>query len=107
MWMRTPPAGPGLATSLTAYATDLTLIGTALRPLENVSQRDAGTAFTSGVTSHTIWFHRPFRTDGWLLLRQHSPLLAQGRSFGRGDVLTEDGSLVASYAQEALVRFRT
>ena len=69
------------------------------------SQRGNGTAFTSAVTSHTIWFHRPFRTDGWLLLRQHSPLLAHGRSFGRGDMLTEDGTLVASYAQEALLRF--
>jgi hypothetical protein len=37
--------------------------------------------------------------------RQHSPLLAHGRSFGRGDMLTEDGTLVASYAQEALLRF--
>lgn len=106
LWMRTPPVGPDLAPALTAYATDLTLIGTALRPLEGVSQRDAGTAFTSAVTSHTLWFHRPFRTDDWLLLRQQSPIMAHGRSFGRGDVLTEDGSLVASYAQEALVRFK-
>jgi acyl-CoA thioesterase II len=105
LWMRTPPVSPALAPALTAYATDLTLIGTALRPLEGVSQRDAHRAFTSAVTSHAVWFHRPFRTDGWLLLRQHSPLLAHGRSFGRGDVLTEDGSLVASYAQEALLRF--
>jgi acyl-CoA thioesterase-2 len=104
--MRVPPADPELAPALTAYATDLTLIGTALRPLEKVSQRDSGTAFTSAVTSHTVWFHRPFAADGWLLLRQHSPLLAHGRCFGRGDVLTEDGSLVASYAQEALLRFR-
>ena len=106
LWMRTPPADPELAPALTAYATDLSLIGTAVRPLEGVSQRDAGAAFTSAVTSHTLWFHRPFRTDGWLLLRQHSPVLAHGRCFGRGDVLTEDGVLVASYAQEALVRFR-
>jgi acyl-CoA thioesterase-2 len=106
LWMRTPPVSPELAPALTAYATDLSLIGTALRPLEGVSQRDAGTAFTSAVTSHTLWFHRPFRTDGWLLLRQHSPLLAHGRCFGRGDVLAEDGSLMASYAQEALLRFR-
>ena len=69
------------------------------------SQRGNGTASTSAVTSHTIWFHRPFNTDGWLLLRQHSPLLAHGRSFGRGDMLAEDGTLVASYAQEALLRF--
>jgi acyl-CoA thioesterase-2 len=104
-WMRTPAVDPGLAPALAAYATDLTLIGTALRPMDDVGQRGNGTAFTSAVTSHTIWFHRPFRTDTWLLLRQQSPLLAHGRSFGRGDILTETGTLVASYAQEALLRF--
>jgi acyl-CoA thioesterase len=106
LWLRTPPVDPTLATALTAYATDLSLIGTALRHVEGVGQRDAGTAFTSAVTSHTLWFHRPFRTDNWLLLRQHSPLLAHSRCFGRGDVLTENGVLVASYAQEALLRFQ-
>ncbi|MFI9833139.1 acyl-CoA thioesterase [Streptomyces sp. NPDC051913] len=104
LWMRTPAADPRLFSALTAYATDLTLIGTALRPLKGVGQGDAGAAFTSAVTSHTVWFHRPFRTDDWLLLRQHSPVLAHGRCYGRGDVLTRDGSLVASYAQEALLR---
>ena len=106
MWMRTPPVDGDLAPALTAYATDLTLIGTALRPLEGFNHSGNGTLFTSAVTSHTVWFHRPFRTDRWLLLRQHSPVLAHGRCFGRGDVLTEDGTLVASYAQEALLRFR-
>ena len=105
VWMRTPAVDPELAPALAAYATDLTLIGTALRPMDGVGQRGNGTAFTSAVTSHTIWFHRPFLTDRWLLLRQHSPLLAHGRSFGRGDMLAEDGTLVASYAQEALLRF--
>ncbi|MGW1625773.1 acyl-CoA thioesterase [Streptomyces sp. NPDC002172] len=105
VWMRTPATEADLAPALTAYATDLTLIGTALRPVPGVTQHDSGTAFTSAVTSHTVWFHRPFGADGWLLLRQHSPLLAHGRCFGRGDVLTEDGTLVASYAQEALLRF--
>ena len=105
VWMRTPAVDQELAPALAAYATDLTLIGTALRPMDGVGQRGNGTAFTSAVTSHTIWFHRPFRTDGWLLLRQHSPLLAHGRSFGRGDMLSDDGTLVASYAQEALLRF--
>ncbi|MGE2723646.1 acyl-CoA thioesterase [Mycolicibacterium pulveris] len=106
-WMRTPPVDAELAPALTAYATDLTLIGTALRPMPGVGQRGNGTDFTSAVTSHTVWFHRTFNTDDWLLLRQHSPVLAHGRSFGRGDVITADGLLVASYAQEALVRFRT
>ncbi|WP_406444570.1 thioesterase family protein [Streptomyces sp. NBC_00631] len=105
VWMRTPAGEADLAPALTAYATDLTLIGTALRPVPEVTQHDSGTAFTSAVTSHTVWFHRPFGAHGWLLLRQHSPVLAHGRCFGRGDVLTEDGTLVASYAQEALLRF--
>jgi len=105
VWMRTPAVDTDLAQALAAYSTDLTLIGTALRPMAGVSQRGNGTWFTSAVTSHTMWFHRPFRTDSWFLLRQHSPVLAHGRSFGRGDILTEDGTLVASYGQEALLRF--
>jgi acyl-CoA thioesterase II len=106
VWMRTPVVGGELAPVLAAYATDLTLIGTAFRPVEGFNHRGNGTLFSSPVTSHAIWFHQPFRTDRWLLLRQHSPVRAHGRCFGRGDVLTEDGSLVASYAQEALLRFR-
>lgn len=104
LWMRTPAVDAELAPALAAYATDLTLIGTAIRPLDGLSQRGNGTAFTSAVTSHTLWFHRPFRTDDWLLLRQHSPLAAHSRCFGRGDILTAEGALVASYAQEALLR---
>ncbi len=106
-WMRTPEVDPDLAPAVAAYATDLTLIGTALRPMDGLGQRGNGTQFTSAVTSHTLWFHRPFRTDEWLLLRQHSPLLAHGRCFGRGDVLTESGTLVASFGQEALLRVAT
>lgn len=105
LWMRTPASAQELAPALTAYATDLTLVGTALRPLAGLTQHDSGTAFTSAVTSHTVWFHRPYDAGDWLLLRQHSPVLAHGRCFGRGDVLTEEGSLVASFAQEALLRF--
>jgi acyl-CoA thioesterase-2 len=106
MWMRTPPVASALAPALAAYGTDLTLIGTALRPMPGVSQTAAGTEFTSAVTSHTVWFHAPFRTDEWLLLRQHSPIVAHGRCYGRGDLLAESsGALVASYAQEALLRF--
>ncbi|GGN36882.1 acyl-CoA thioesterase [Streptomyces fuscichromogenes] len=105
LWTRVPAAPPDLGPALLAYATDLTPIGTALRPLDGLTQADAGRAFASAVTAHTVWFHRPFTTGRWLLLRQHSPLAAHGRCFGRGDVLTEDGTLLASYAQEALLRF--
>jgi acyl-CoA thioesterase-2 len=106
LWFRTPPTAAEHAQALAAYATDLTLIGTALRAMDGVSQADAQRAFASAVTSHTIWFHRQFRTEDWLLLRQHSPIMAHARSFGRGDILAADGTLVASYAQEAMVRFR-
>ncbi|HXB85593.1 hypothetical protein [Mycobacterium sp.] len=88
--MRTPAVDGDLAPALTAYATDLTLIGTALRHLEGFNHRGNGTAFTSAVTSHTIWFHRLFRADRWLLLRQHSsgagarPLLRPRRRSLRG-----------------------
>lgn len=106
MWMRTPPVAPELGAPLTAYATDLTLIGTALRPEDGISHTGNGTRFLSAVTSHTLWFHRPVRSDAWQVLRQHSPILAEGRIFGRGDVLTENGELVASFAQEAMLRMR-
>jgi acyl-CoA thioesterase-2 len=106
LWFRTPQTAAERAQALAAYATDLTLIGTALRAVDGISQADAQKAFASAVTSHTIWFHRPFRTDDWLLLRQHSPILAHSRSFGRGDILAADGTLIASHAQEAMVRFR-
>src|SRR5690606_26223879 len=101
-WMRTPAVDPSLAQALASYATDLTLIGTALLPQEGFSQSGNGTAFLSAVTSHTLWFHREFRTDDWLLLRQHSPILAHGRGFGRGHRLTERRDAVASHPPAAM-----
>ena len=105
-WMRTPsvPDSPGLHQALLAHATDLTVIGTALRPTEGLSQADTMTRFHSAVTSHSLWFHQPFRADEWLLVDQCSPILAGGRAYGRGDVWTLDGRLVASFAQESMIR---
>jgi acyl-CoA thioesterase-2 len=106
IWMRTPelPDDVALHQALLAHATDLTLIGTALRPVDGLSQADAQVRFTSAVTSHNVWFHAPFRMDDWLLVDQHSPVLAGSRAFGRGDVWTQDGRLVASFAQESMIR---
>ena len=103
--MRTPPVGDErhLHQALLAHATDLTLIGTALRPFDGVSQADSTVTLHTAVTSHTLWFHHPFRVDDWLLVTQHSPVVANGRAFGRGDVYAGD-ELVASFAQEAMVR---
>ena len=100
-----PPVGDGrvLHQALLAHATDLTLIGTALRPFDGVSQADTTVTLHTAVTSHSIWFHQPFRVDDWLLVAQHSPVVAAGRAFGRGDVFAGD-ELVASFAQESMVR---
>jgi acyl-CoA thioesterase-2 len=104
-WAKTAPVGDELSVhqALLAHATDLTIIGTALRPFEGVSQADTMVTLHTAVTSHTLWFHQPFRVDEWLLLTQHSPVVAHGRAFGRGDVYAGE-ELVASFAQESMVR---
>lgn len=89
--------------ALLAYATDLTLIGTALRPVEGLSQADSTVALATAVTSHSIWFHQPFEVEQWLLVSQEAPVLTGGRAFGRGDVFSGT-ALVASFAQESMVR---
>jgi acyl-CoA thioesterase-2 len=105
-WMRTPslPDSPPLHQALLAYATDLTIIGTALRPAEGLSQADSMVRFQSAVTSHSLWFHQALRVDEWLLVDQCSPVVAGSRAFGRGDVWSLDGRLVASFAQESMIR---
>ncbi|MEE3327438.1 MAG: acyl-CoA thioesterase domain-containing protein [Myxococcota bacterium] len=107
-WMRTPslPEGQALHQGLLAHATDLTAIGTALRPQAGLGEADAPERIHSAVTSHTIWFHRPFRVDDWLLIQQRSPVAAGSRGFAQGDVFTASGHLVASFAQESLLRLR-
>jgi acyl-CoA thioesterase-2 len=104
-WSQAAPVDGGLSVhqALLAHATDLTIIGTALRPFDGVSQADTMITLHTAVTSHTLWFHQPFRVDAWLLLDQHSPVVANGRAYGRGDVYAGD-ELVASFAQESMVR---
>jgi acyl-CoA thioesterase-2 len=53
-----------------------------------------------------MWFHRPFRVDDWLLYVMDSPVSARQRGFCRGTFFTRDGQLVASCAQEGLMRVR-
>lgn len=90
--------------ALAAYATDLTVIGTTLRPIDGVSQADSTVTLHTAVTSHSMWFHRPFRIDDWCLVSQHSPTLAGARGFGHGHVFDAGGALVASFAQESMIR---
>ena len=106
LWMRAPGLGDDRAVhqALLAHATDLTVIGTALRPFDGISQADSTVTLHTAVTSHSLWFHQPFRLDEWLLIAQHSPVVANGRAFGRGDVYSTTGEVVASFAQESMVR---
>ena len=55
---------------------------------------------------HALWFHRPFRMDEWLLYVTDSPAAHGARGFSRGSIFTRDGRLVASVAQEGLIRLR-
>ena len=95
------PDDPILHRAMLAYASDMTLLGTALLP-------HGVTWFTPGLRSasldHALWFHEPFRADEWLLYIADSPWSGHARGFTRGGIYSRDGRLVASVAQEGLVR---
>ena len=86
-----------------AYASDMGLLDSALVP-------HGRTVFEKSIMAasldHALWFHRPFRADDWLLYAHDSPSLAGSRGFSRGLIFTRDGTLVASVAQEGLLRER-
>jgi acyl-CoA thioesterase-2 len=86
-----------------AYASDYGLLPTALNP-HGISLRDQRLQMAS--IDHSLWMHRPFRADEWLLYAMDSPAAAGARGFTRGMVYTRSGTLVASVAQEGLMRMR-
>jgi acyl-CoA thioesterase-2 len=86
-----------------AYASDMMLLDAALIPHgRSVFSED----IMAASLDHALWFHRPFRADEWLLYAQDSPSLADSRGFSRGLIFASDGTLVASVAQEGLLRQR-
>ena len=87
-----------------AYASDFSLLDTALIAHGRVLF-DPRLMLAS--LDHALWFHRPFRADEWLLYVQDSPSAQAGRGFCRGSIFSRDGRLVASTAQEGLIRKRT
>ena len=86
---------------LLAYVSDFNLLGTALLP-HGVVQGSRRLIMAS--IDHAMWFHRAFRFDDWLLYAMDSPSASGARGFARGSVYTRDGRLVASTAQEGLIR---
>ncbi len=85
------------------YVSDMTLLGATLVP-HGLHPSSSGVQAAS--LDHTVWFHRPHRADEWLLYDQASPIAAGGRGLALGRLFTEDGRLVASVAQEGLIRPR-
>jgi acyl-CoA thioesterase-2 len=104
VWFRTDgkvDASPAMHHCLVAWASDMNLLGSSLRPHGlHWTNNDLMTASLD----HAIWFHAPVRADEWLLYAMDSPTAGNGRSFNRGLIYTRDGKLVASTTQEGLMR---
>jgi acyl-CoA thioesterase-2 len=104
VWIKTTgplPDIPAIHQCVLAYASDMTLLDTSLVP-------HGRTVFEPTIQpaslDHALWFHRPFRADQWLLYAQDTPNASGARGFSRGLIFTRDGKLVASVAQEGLIR---
>ena len=106
IWIRATgrlPDEPAIHQCVLAYASDMMLLDAALIPHgRSVFSED----IMAASLDHALWFHRPFRADEWLLYAQDSPSLADSRGFSRGLIFASDGTLVASVAQEGLLRQR-
>jgi acyl-CoA thioesterase-2 len=106
IWIRANgglPESPYLHQAILAYASDFTLLDTALIAHGKLLfDRDVQLASLD----HAMWFHRPFRADDWLLYVQDSPSAFGARGYCRGSIFDRNGRLVASAVQEGLMRRR-
>lgn len=106
VWFRlTAPIGddPALHRAVLSYASDMSLLGTCTLPhAVNWTTQN----LQSASLDHAVWLHEPFRADEWLLYVTDSPWAGHARGFNRGKIFSRDGRLVASCAQEGLIRLR-
>ena len=105
-WARTLQPLPSEFTeheSVLAYASDMTIAETALAPHGQTWYSDE---IVTASLDHSMWFHREFRADEWLLFDQWAPSAMGGRGLNFGNIFTEDGRLVASMSQEGMMRRR-
>ena len=107
LWFRATaalPDDPVVHQSVLAYASDMALLDSSLLAHgRSIFDRDLQVASLD----HALWFHRGFRADDWLLYAQDSPNSSGARGFSRGEIFSRDGTLVASVAQEGLIRVRS
>ena len=104
VWLRADgslPDDPVLHACVLTYASDMTLLDTAVRPHGRV-WGDEGLMMAS--LDHAMWFHRPFRADEWLLYDQGTPTTSGGRGLAYGFIFTSDGALAVTVVQEGLIR---
>lgn len=107
VWLRTVdslPAGLALHQNLLAYASDYELLGVSTLPHDLPFGKGA---VIMASLDHALWFHRPVQIDEWLLYSMDSPNSSGARGFARGQFFNRDGELLASTAQEGLVRVVT
>lgn len=105
-WMRATmpiPDNARMHQAIMAYASDMNLLSTAMRP-HRVNWDTRG--LQSASLDHAMWFHEPSNFNDWHLYSQDSPSASGGRGFVRGSIYSADGTLVASVAQEGLMRQR-
>jgi acyl-CoA thioesterase-2 len=106
VWIRATgplPDDPAIHQCVLAYASDMTLLDSALIPHgRTIFEKE----IMAASLDHALWFHRPFRADDWLLYAQDSPSAQGARGFSRGLIFSRDGTLIASVAQEGLIRER-
>lgn len=106
VWLRASgalPDDPELHRTLLAYVSDFHLLTTSMQP-HGVSWLTPGMQVAS--LDHAMWFHRPLRMDEWLLYHVHSPAAGGARGLVTGRFYTQKGELVATVAQEGLIRDR-
>jgi acyl-CoA thioesterase-2 len=95
------PDDPLLHVCVVAYASDLTILDTAMLPHGNSFHEDK---FQVASLDHAMWFHRPFRADEWLLYHQRSQSASGARGIAEGFIYTSDGALAVTVIQEGLMR---
>ncbi|OBF37159.1 acyl-CoA thioesterase II [Mycolicibacterium peregrinum] len=105
-WLRYDPIPERdeLAKALLAYFTGQLGISTTMRPHRGIGTAQAHSTLSTALMSTSVSFHEPVEWDGWLLYGHESTAAGQGMSYVRGQVHTEDGELLASFAQEGLIR---
>lgn len=105
LWLRADgelPDEPLLHACIAVYASDLSLYDTIIRPHE-IPWRSSD--FMGASLDHSVWFHRRFRADGWLLYDMDSPIATAARGLARGFFFDRAGQLVISVVQEGLARY--